>query len=167
VATTLRMTLLYLINTPQAYRRLQAELDNASLSSPITDVEARSLPYLQAVIREGLRIFPGVATPFFKIVPPEGDVVASVRLPPGTLVGHDAFGVLRSKKYWGPDADVFRPERWLGLDDEDLACKKEAIEVQFGYGRYKCLGRGIAAMELNKALPEVSHPRNSEDLPHV
>lgn len=29
------------------------------------------------------------------------------------------------------------------------------LDALFGYGRYRCLGRGIAFMELNKALPEV------------
>jgi hypothetical protein len=30
-----------------------------------------------------------------------------------------------------------------------------ALDALFGYGRYKCLGRSIAFMELNKSLPEV------------
>jgi cytochrome P450 len=155
------MTLLHLISNPPTLSRLRAEIDTATaagkLSSPIVqDSEARELCYLQAVIKEGFRIFPAVTALFFKIVPPGGDAVSGYHLPPGTQVGPNAPGVLRSKKYFGDDADLFRPKRWLEADAETLERMTMANDVVFGYGRYKCLGRSIAMMELNKVLPEVS-----------
>jgi cytochrome P450 len=57
-------TALYLLLiTPSCYNRLQPELDTAfntgKISIPLTrDTKARDLPYLQAVLCEGLRLFP-------------------------------------------------------------------------------------------------------------
>ncbi|KAH8901441.1 pisatin demethylase [Thozetella sp. PMI_491] len=159
VAVAIRMAMLYILTSPRVYNRLLAELDNAAakgeLSSPIKDAEAKRLPYLQATMRESMRVFPSQTPLLNKTVPAGGDVVAGIRLPAGTQVGMDGWGILRSKVYWGQDADVFRPERWLNVDkarhDEMTAC----AEALFGYGRFKCLGRNVAFMQLGKALPEL------------
>ncbi|KAH8887296.1 benzoate 4-monooxygenase cytochrome P450 [Thozetella sp. PMI_491] len=153
------MTLLYVINTPTVYNRLRAELDAAAAagapSSPLKDAEAKRHPYLQAMLREGLRVFPGAASFFFKQVPIGGDTICGHYLPAGTQVGTNVLGILRSKKYWGEDADVFRPERWLGVSEARLEEMNFIFEVQFGFGRYKCLGRPLAFLELTKTLPEL------------
>ncbi|KAH8671548.1 pisatin demethylase [Xylariales sp. PMI_506] len=159
VAVAIRMAILYILSSPRVYCRLLAELDTAAksgqLSSPIKDAEAKRLPYLQATIRESMRVFPSQTPLLNKTVPAGGDVVSGIRLPAGTQVGMDGWGILRSKTYWGEDAEVFRPDRWLNVDkmqhDEMTAC----AEALFGYGRFKCLGRNVAFMQLGKALPEL------------
>ncbi|KAI1334087.1 pisatin demethylase [Xylariaceae sp. FL0016] len=159
VAVATRMTLLYLHSTPRVYNKLMAEIDraakNGTISSPIRDTEARQLPYLQAVIKEGLRVFPALTPLLSKTVPPGGDFVAGYYLPGGTEIGIDGWGMLRSKEYWGDDAELFRPERWLLADERQRQEMSETLEVLFGYGKYKCLGRGVALTELNKVLPEL------------
>ena len=57
-ATAIRTTFLYIITTPRVLAKLLAEISGATLSSPISDVEAKKMPYLQATIKEGLRIWP-------------------------------------------------------------------------------------------------------------
>lgn len=155
----MRMTILYLTSNPRAYKLFLAELDEAAargaMSSPIQMAEARQLPYLQAVVREGMRIYPGGTPLAFKTVPPGGDEISGYRLPAGTQVGMNVWGALRSKEFWGDDADLFRPERWLGVAESRLAAMTECLDFQFGYGRYQCLGRPVVFMELNKAIPEV------------
>ena len=93
-ATAIRATILFLITTPRVLWRLIAEIDeavdNGSISSPIQDAEARTLPYLQACIKEGLRMFPPVTGRFPKEVPPEGDTFNGVYLPGGTEIGYYA-----------------------------------------------------------------------------
>ena len=89
-----------------------------------------------------------------KKVPPGGDNFNGIYVPGGTRIGYGGFSVLRNKKIWGEDADVFRPERWLGgenIKDLDLAW-----DVIFNAGRYQCLGKNVALMELNKVFVEVS-----------
>jgi hypothetical protein len=52
---------------------------------------------------------------------------------------------------------VFRPERWLEVADaEKLREMEGTVDLVFGFGKYQCLGRNIAFLELNKAFVEVS-----------
>ena len=64
--------------------------------------------------------------------------------------------MLRDKDVFGVDADMFRPERWLREDGKVLAVMEATLDLCFGVGRWGCLGRGIAEIELNKAVFEVS-----------
>ena len=56
---------------------------------------------------------------------------------------------------FGPDADLFRPERWFEVDKAQRAEMRRVAELVFGYGRWMCAGKMIAFMELNKVLVEV------------
>ncbi|KAI1468859.1 pisatin demethylase [Daldinia caldariorum] len=158
-AAGIRMTILLLVANPVAYNKLKAEIDDGiakgNISSPIKDAESRHLPYLQAVIKEGLRTFPVVTATFFKKVPEGGDTIGGHFVPEGTEVGHNVLGVMRAKKYWGDDADVFRPERWLEADKNTFDMMADVLETLWGSGRYKCLGRTVAQMELNKVFVEL------------
>ena len=75
-ATAIRATMLYIISTPRVYRRLQGKIDEGirgrKVSSPITGAEAAEMPYLQAVIWEGIRVFSPTNGLGLKIVPPGG-----------------------------------------------------------------------------------------------
>jgi hypothetical protein len=153
------MTLLCLITTPTSYTTLQKEIDsairNGKISHPIAESEAKKLPYLQAVIREGLRMYPPVTGLGSKQVPKGGDLINGHFVPEGTQVGTNYFGLMRCKEVWGNDADVFRPERWLEADEERLRVMNGVVDLTFGYGKYSCLGKPIAMMELNKIFVEV------------
>ncbi len=158
------MTLLALLTAPEAYRKLQAEIDefyakrNANDDSIITFSEARSLPYLQGVIREGLRLWPPSAGLFSKEVPKAGDTIHGYYLPPGTEIGQSVMGVGRQPGLWGPDADIFRPERWVEASGQKLQEMISASDLVFSSGKYICLGKNIAWMELTKLFTEVSRP---------
>lgn len=83
-----------------------------------------------------------------------------VFLPGGTRVGSSVFGLMRRRDIWGDDAECFRPERWLeagaGENDERGRTMREALDWCFGFGKYQCLGKAVAWMELDKAVFEVS-----------
>jgi hypothetical protein len=89
-----------------------------------------------------------------KKVPPGGDTINGKYVPGGTRIGYGGFSILRNKKIWGEDADVFRPERWL--EGEKIKELELTWEVVFNAGRYQCLGKNVALMELNKVFVEVS-----------
>jgi cytochrome P450 len=164
-ATTIRATMLYLMSHPRVYRKLQNEIDAAvrarkTTSHIISAAEAAELPYLQAVIKEGMRIWPAVTGLLTKVTPPEGDTVEidgkTYYIPGNTNIGYDAWGVHHNKAVFGDDADVFRPERWLERSGEELARMQKTAELIWGWGKYQCLGKPIATMELNKVFFEVS-----------
>ncbi|KGQ04468.1 Pisatin demethylase [Beauveria bassiana D1-5] len=169
-ATALRATLLSIISTPTVYQRLINEIDAAEakgrISHPVRNCEAQKLPYLQAVIREGLRRFPPVTQLREREAPPEGlQLPDGRRIPGGTFVGLNAWRT-QLNPVFGADAHVFRPERWLpeSYDDDDddddggqrLAAMSKVHELIFGHGMTRCLGISIAMMNINKMLVEVS-----------
>jgi cytochrome P450 len=173
-AGALRATMLYVMSNKRVQDKLQAEIDEAVRQGKapaafaangehqiVSLVEAKQLPYLQAVIREGLRIFPPVRNLLPKNIPANGDTVMidgkEWYLPPGLDIGLSALAMHHDKKLYGEDADVFRPERWLCEPDPDkLAAMTKVNDMSFGHGRWQCLGKNIALMELNKTLFEVS-----------
>jgi len=152
--------MLNIITSRHVYMTLQAEIDAAiasgKISSPVVrDSEARTLPYLQAVIKEGLRIFPPATGLASKLVPPGGDTINGVFLPGGTKVGANYWALVRRRDVFGRDATLFRPERWLDSSPEERAKMEKVQELVWGYGKYHCLGRSVALIELNKIFVEV------------
>ncbi|KAK3347287.1 cytochrome P450 [Lasiosphaeria hispida] len=154
-ATAMRATMLHILTNPRVYSKLLAEIIDKAPSSPIRDAEARQMPYLQAVIKEGLRIFPPVTGLMSKNVPEGGDSFNGSLIPEGTKIGYSAFGLSRNRAVWGNDADVFRPERWLRATPDKLREQEAALDLVFGYGRWQCLGKNIALIELNKVFVEL------------
>lgn len=166
-ATAIRATLLYVMTNPRVHGRLQDEVDDAVRSGRapgrgegfITAAQAKKLPYLQAVMREATRLSPPVANIFSRDVPPTGDTVRvdgqDVFLPGGACIGYSAYAMHHSKEIYGPDADAFRPERWLETDEERLGVMVFTNELVFGHGKFRCLGQKVAQMEISKFIFEV------------
>lgn len=164
-ATAIRVTFLYITTNPLILSKLHAEIAATDISSPIRDVEARKMPYLQAIIKEGLRIWPPLAGLMSKEVPPEGDTINGMFIPGGTSIGYCGFGISRDKSIWGDDANVFRPERWLDGVPEAIRRQETLLDLVFGGGRWQCLGRSVAQMELNKVFVEVSRSTQNWTFP--
>ena len=77
-------------------------------------------------------------------------------IPAGTAISLNTSSLLRSKKLFGEDADIFNPERFMEADSDTRIRMERNIEFAFGYGRYMCAGKPLAFMELNKVFFEVS-----------
>ena len=158
-ASTIRMVLFFLITNPRAYQTLTEEIEAAerkgSLSFPvIQDSETAAMPYLEACIKEGLRMWPPVVGLMSKVVPAEGAKVLGKFVPGGTCIGYSAWGLHRKKETFGQDADIFRPERWL-TDEPQVAEMNKTVDLVFGYGKNACLGKPIAQMEMRKTVAEL------------
>ncbi|KUJ10427.1 cytochrome P450 [Mollisia scopiformis] len=155
-ATTIRATTLFVITNPQVYSTLQSEIDSSVTSGAIiSDVEARQLPYLQAVIREGARMWVPATGLASKVVPPEGDTINGRFLPGGTLIGKSDWAIQRSKAIYGEDSTIFKPERWLEARGEPLEKMERTLGLIWGHGKNSCLGKNIAWIELNKVFFEL------------
>ena len=159
-STVFRMTMLYVVTIPRVYYALRQEIDagvrSGAISRVITDFEARRLPYLQAVIWEGLRMTPPLFGLQTKVAPPQGDTVNGVFFPGGTNVATCPAALTHRKDIFGDDANVFRPERWLEADEATHSKYTSTVDLIFGSGRFGCLGRNIGLLELNKVFFEVS-----------
>ncbi|KAK3937750.1 cytochrome P450 [Diplogelasinospora grovesii] len=158
-SSVIRTTMLYLMTTPAVYKRFKEEVmqvvREGRASSPITFEEGKRIPYLQAVIYEGIRMRPPAPGLYPKSVPPQGDVIHGKFIPGGTAVGMNTAALVRSTALFGPDADLFRPERFLEVDADTRAEMERNVELVFGYGRWMCAGKPVAFMELNKIFFEL------------
>ncbi|KAK4186967.1 cytochrome P450 [Podospora australis] len=166
-AGALRAIMLHIIANPRVQRKLQKEIDEIVASGKVAAISegiisqttAKSLPYMQAVIREGLRVWPPVQNYLPKDVPKGGDTIMvngnPVFLPEGTCIGISARQMHHDRKLYGEDAEFFRPERWLEEKDAaKLAAMTKVNNMSFGYGKWECLGKPVATMEINKTLFE-------------
>ncbi|KAK3376132.1 cytochrome P450 family protein [Lasiosphaeria ovina] len=157
-ATALRCAVFYIATNASVCRRLQGEVDAASLTVArpvIADSEAKRLLYLQAVIKEVLRIWPPI-TGLMPKISSNDDVICGVKVPAGTNVAWAPFGIMRNRALFGDDADRFEPQRWLDAEPARLK-EMEAVQgLAFAAGtRWECLGRRMAYMELGKVLFEL------------
>ncbi|KAI8630817.1 cytochrome P450 [Xylariaceae sp. FL1651] len=151
-ATTVTAALFNLLKKPEALKKLEAELTEAGVSEIPVFAEVDKLPYLNAVIKESMRVFTSVTWPMERLVPVGGATIAGMYFPEGTSVGCLPAAVHLNEKVYGADAGVFRPERWLAGDREQLRAM-EAAHMGFSRGRRVCLGQHIAVLQMKKVIP--------------
>lgn len=144
VANTLRMTLYHIYANQQVLCRLRSELagardkdrSNNNGSSDLRLGTLEQLPYLTAVLMEGLRLSPGLSTRAQRIAP-DRDLVYNGRIiPAGTPVGMTTL-LMHHDQVLYTEPKCFDPERWT---DMDVRRKAEKIYAPFGRGTRMCLG---------------------------
>ncbi|KAF2184617.1 cytochrome P450, partial [Zopfia rhizophila CBS 207.26] len=90
-----------------------------------------------------------------KEVPPEGDFLDGVFLPGGTLIGQAMFAICQNPAVFGEDAAMYRPERWLESQGQELRRMIDSADLAFGSGRFECAGKKAALIEVQKVLVEL------------
>ncbi|KEF58607.1 uncharacterized protein A1O9_06533 [Exophiala aquamarina CBS 119918] len=135
-------TLVYLLwaclRRPDVVQKLHEELrQHYHTPCIVPDYKTCStLPYLQAVINETLRLYPTIIATLPRTAREEA-VVAGVTVPKGTIVGTQNYTIHRNETAY-PRAEEFSPERWLE-EDESGSTRKEAF-TPFSVGTRKCFG---------------------------
>ncbi|KAM0547574.1 hypothetical protein ACHAPJ_010318 [Fusarium lateritium] len=115
--------------------------------------ETQEMQYMQAVIKEGLRLHPAVGQPLERVVPAGGATIAGQFFPEGTIVGVNCW-VEHHSSVFGPDPEAFRPERWLDSDKDKLDMMNRHW-MPFGLGARTCIGRHISMLEISKLVPRL------------
>ncbi|KAH7099666.1 cytochrome P450 [Auriculariales sp. MPI-PUGE-AT-0066] len=131
---------------PNVLQALQAELDDAMPDGqrlPDATVLA-ALPYLNAVIKEVLRLYGAAPALLPREVPSTGQPleIHGYKLPPGIIVATQSYSAHRQSEVF-EDPLAFKPERWL---NEAEAMK--ANYFPFGQGARICAGQLLAIMIL-------------------
>ncbi|KAG8945422.1 hypothetical protein FRC04_000797 [Tulasnella sp. 424] len=160
--TALAFSLLELGRHPEVQSRLRQELLDFGREPTYADFQAVKLPYLDAVCKEVLRVYPAIVQvervalcddvlPLrFPITTVEGERLNSIRVKKDQIVSINAFAINRNKSIWGPDADVYRPERWLNPETLPPSSKLPSGIYglsSFGLGTRLCLGYRLALLE--------------------
>ncbi|TGO18029.1 hypothetical protein BTUL_0013g00530 [Botrytis tulipae] len=160
-AQAIRAMLLHITTSPTSHTALQAAIDEGvkigKIYSPVTDTGAKAIPYLQAAIKEGLQKFPVSAGLLPKTMPEGGDIINGFGIPAGIDISVTLITITHSKTTFGPDAHIFRPERWLECDDTDKLRKMTlTADLVFESGKWSCSGNNIAMVGIGKILVEAS-----------
>lgn len=147
-ANTLSAITYHLLTNPSKLRMLRAELKAAIPEGHFpTFSQVENLPYLSAVIQEGLRIHPAVSTRQERVAPDEdlfytGHSTGTIyELPAGTCIAMSAVLLSRLPDIY-PSPTEFRPERFL----ENPRLKRH--QLTFSRGTRMCLGINLAYQEM-------------------
>ncbi|PVH76546.1 cytochrome P450 [Cadophora sp. DSE1049] len=154
----MRSCIEYVCSRPDVYRKLQEEVDNFyttnNSDTPITYLQTQQLPYLNAVVKEALRLRPSIIGQLLRHTPEGGLVIDGKFIPANTPIGMSPLAQNRDKRVWGDDANEFKPERWL--ESEAKARQLESYNMTFGgNGPRMCVGRNIALVEIHKFLAQM------------
>jgi cytochrome P450 len=113
-------------------KRLQAEL----VASP--DANFDKLPFLDAVITEGLRCWPAIPMSLPRYAPRGGRVIDGYFVPRGTIVSCQAYSVQRLDTRVFPDPARFDPDRWLEAEGD---ADRKRLFFAFASGGRGCVGK--------------------------
>ncbi|KAA8893037.1 cytochrome P450, partial [Sphaerosporella brunnea] len=148
-ASFLSGTTYSLCRNPRVYKLLAGEIRSSfSDYSHINGHSTESLPYLKAVIEEGLRTYP--PTPFGMGRFSPGETVDGIYIAEGIEVFTSSWSATHSEDNFHRPYE-FIPERWL---DKGCTDKKEASQP-FLLGTRVCLGRNLAMLEMRVILAKM------------
>ncbi|OTA55106.1 cytochrome P450, partial [Hypoxylon sp. EC38] len=122
-AGALRAALFHIFDNENILKRLRTGL--ATIDT--RDLKAlEQLPYLKAVLMEGMRISPAVATRMARIAPDRDILYNEWRIPAGIPVGMTLVLLHMEETLWYHDRRRFNPDRWLDPDGEQTLNKNFA-----------------------------------------
>ncbi|KAM0216495.1 hypothetical protein ACHAQD_007726 [Fusarium lateritium] len=169
-AISLSAVLYYLLKTPQCLQRLREEINELNargeLSKSPTFKESQKMVYLQAVIKEALRMHPATGLPLERVVPEGGATIAGRFFPEGTIVGINCWVAHRDTRVFGDNADSFNPDRWL-VEDSDRISLMNRYYMPFGLGSRTCIGRHVSILEMTKLIPRIIRDFDFELVPSL
>jgi len=137
---------------PEVQKKAQDELDHIVGKERLpTFVDQPSLPYMNALIKEVLRWAPVAPLGLVHRLIKE-DEYNGYRIPKDTIIFANIWHMGRDVATYGLDADIFRPERFLGLDPAPRGFRTsnthEFGSPAFGFGRRVCPGEHFAFASL-------------------
>jgi cytochrome P450 family 135 len=136
-ATSLAWVFEKLLGNPEKLRRLREEVDGGGVEE-----------YLEAVVKETLRLCPTVPVVMRRLVEPMQ--VDSWTIPAGTIVAPCVYLThLRDDLY--PEPAEFRPERFL----EGRAGTYTYTWIPFGGGARRCVAASFAPLEMRRVIKTV------------
>ncbi|KAI9592849.1 cytochrome P450 [Syncephalis fuscata] len=151
-ALTMTWALHLLHQYPAVCQKLYEELEECipDRTKVIHYSDVKNLTYLTAVLYESMRIYPAAGGTARKS-PPGGIELSGVYIPEGYEINTALLSVHSSTEVYGKDADVFRPERWLEAEPEQLKAMRQSF-ITFSMGSRACIGQNLAWMELRLLL---------------
>ncbi|EEF51432.1 (S)-N-methylcoclaurine 3'-hydroxylase isozyme 1 [Ricinus communis] len=152
-STSVEWAMAELLKNKEAMKKVREELDREINKNPIKESHVSQLPYLNACVKETLRLHP--PAPF--LIPrraTENCEVMNYTIPKDSQVLVNVWAIGRDPSVW-EDPSSFKPERFLG---SSLDVKGHDFElIPFGSGRRICPGLPMATRQLSLVLASLIH----------
>jgi cytochrome P450 len=149
-STTLTAAVSELALNPDAQEKLFNEIDSVLGSTPPTsdDVSAANMPYLDAVCKESMRLWP--AAPFVgRQALKDLELPSGFKVKAGVNYSVIPYALHRMRDVWGDDADEFHPERW---HEKKTLRERSMAFMPFLKGKRNCIGQQLALLEMRLCL---------------
>ena len=148
-AHMLSMTTYHVLVNPTILAKLTAELEEAipDTATPCALENLERLPYLSAVINEGLRVSYGSIHRLQRVHPDNALTFQNWTILPGTPVGMSSLSMHNDPAIF-PDPRNFDPSRWTGPEKE----VRQRHLFNFGRETRQCVGINLAMAEIHMAL---------------
>ncbi|KAL3476654.1 cytochrome P450 [Aspergillus californicus] len=137
---------------------VRAHIPSGNHSITWSDLE--SLPLLNGVCQEVLRLYPPVPMTLREAI--RDTTVAGKLIPKGTRIILCPYAINRSPEFWRTDSETFRPERWIDTDENGSpvvnstgGASTNFAQVAFLHGQRSCIGKDVARAKLRCALAGV------------
>ncbi|WCJ37119.1 cytochrome P450 family 71 subfamily B polypeptide 23 [Euphorbia peplus] len=152
-AATTEWAMSELMKNPAVMKKAQEELrQKFNGKASINEADLHDLNYMKLVLKETFRLHPSVPL----LVPREcreSCVIGGFDIPVKTKIMVNVWAMGRDPKYWGEDAEKFRPERFL---DSSIDFKGHNFEyLPFGAGRRSCPGMSFGVANVEIALAKL------------
>nr|AZU97075.1 cytochrome P450 [Arnebia euchroma] len=143
-----------LLRHPEEMTKVQAEIDKiVEVGKKLEEKDIDRLPYLQAVVKEGLRLHPPL--PF--LIPRRATCDTNFmgyQIPKNTQVLVNVWAIGRDPDCWD-DPMSFKPQRFIG---SKVDYKGQHFEyIPFGAGRRMCVGIPLGHRMLHFVLGSLLH----------
>ncbi|KAM4608995.1 sterol 26-hydroxylase, mitochondrial [Polymixia lowei] len=146
------MWAMYLLSRyPEAQETLYEEVSRCVPGDQIPSAqEVNHMPFLKAVIREALRMYP-VVPMNARIITEKDVVIGGFHFPKKTAFTLSHYAISHDETTF-PEPSMFKPERWL----RDGRKRPNPFgSIPFGFGVRGCVGRRIAELEMYLALARI------------
>ncbi|KAL5549775.1 hypothetical protein UlMin_005006 [Ulmus minor] len=149
-AEAMQWTIAELINHPYVLNKLRNEINSVVGSKRlIEESDVPNLPYLKAVVKEILRLYPGV--PLVSRICRQNCKIQGFDVPEETKVLVNVYAIMRDPEIW-ENPNEFWPERFLEEQSEAITEQMDFGFVPFGGGRRRCPGSSLALLMLHATI---------------
>ncbi|XP_044955451.1 cytochrome P450 76M5-like [Hordeum vulgare subsp. vulgare] len=134
---TVEWAMAELMRNPDVMAAVRAEMKAAlPQEMVITEADVAKLPYLQAAVKESMRLHPVAPLLLPRMVVEEGVEIGGYAVPKGATLIFNSWSIMRDPTAW-ERPDEFLPERFLGKTELGM-WGKEVKFIPLGSGRRLC-----------------------------
>ncbi|KAB2622518.1 geraniol 8-hydroxylase-like [Pyrus ussuriensis x Pyrus communis] len=153
-ANTTEFALAEIMNKPEMMEKAQKELEDVvGKHNIVEESHIDKLPYLQAVMKETLRLHPALPL-LIPHCPSENCIVGGYTIPKGSRIFVNVWAIHRDPSIWENPLE-FKPERFL--DSKWDYSGKNFNYFPFGSGRRMCAGIAMAERMVMHSLATLLH----------